>query len=92
MNTDFYQSPAKCDKGHMTAVAHEGQGEDRWKEAAFLRENTCRKTEACLVEEGQAHDTALKAKIEVKLDPEAGLHAALEHHSGPCLDRCGGQC
>lgn len=76
----------------MTAVAHEGQGEDRWREAAFLRVDTYRKTEACLVGEGQARDTALKAKTEVKLDPEAGLYAASEHRSGPCLDRCNGQC
>ncbi len=35
MNTDFYQSPAKSDIDHMTATAHEGQGEDRRREAAF---------------------------------------------------------
>ena len=41
------------------------------------REDTYHKTEACWVEEERdAHDTALKAKIEVKLDPEAGLDVA----------------
>lgn len=59
----------------------------------FKREDTYCKTEACVWwRKDDARDTALKAKIEVKLDPEAGLHAASERGSGPCLERCNGQC
>lgn len=61
----------------MTAIAHEGQRENRWREAALKeKEDTCHKTEDVCWRKRNAHDTALKSKIKVKLDPEAGLHLA----------------
>lgn len=68
----------------MTATAHEGQGEDtkRERDVNFKRgEDTCDKTEVW--RKRNAHDTALEAKIKVKLDPEAGLDVAQEHSLSP---------
>lgn len=63
----------------MTATAHEGQKEDRERRG----ERTLIKQRPVCQRSRDARDTALRARITVKLDPEAGLHVAQEHSLSP---------